>query len=89
LGIPSNLLDFVTEDHGNVTTALQVSYELSQNRDRELEGLTGAMLTLGIKNGIILTHNLEETIACKGFSLQVLPVWRWLLEYPLPGENSP
>ena len=47
------------------------------------------MLTLGIKNGIILTYHQEETIAYKGFSLQVLPVWRWLLEYQLPGENSP
>jgi predicted AAA+ superfamily ATPase len=82
--------DFVTEDHGKVTAALQVCYELSHmNRDRELEGLTSAMLTLGIKNGIILTWHQEETIVHKGFSLQVLPVWRWLLEYPLAGENSP
>ena len=82
--------DFVTEDHGKVTAAFQVCYDLSQkNRDRELEGLTSAMLTLGIKNGIILTYHQEETIAYKGFSLQVLPVWRWLLEYQLPGENSP
>jgi hypothetical protein len=82
--------DFVTEDHGKVTAALQVCYELSQkNRERELEGLTGAMLTLGIKNGIILTYHQEETIVHKGFSLQVLPVWRWLLENQLPGENRP
>ena len=82
--------DFVTEDHGKVTAALQVCYELSHmNRDRELEGLTSAMHTLGIKNGIILTYHQEETIVHKGFSLQVLPVWRWLLEYPLAGENSP
>jgi hypothetical protein len=82
--------DFVTEDHGKVTAALQVCYELSHmNRDRELEGLTSAMLTLGIKNGIILTYHQEETIVHKGFSLQVLPVWRWLLEYPLAGKNSP
>ena len=82
--------DFVTEDHGKVTAALQVCYELSHmNRERELEGLTSAMLTLGIKNGIILTYHQEETIVHKEFSLQVLPVWRWLLEYPLAGENSP
>jgi len=82
--------DFVTENQGNVTTAIQVCYDLSQkNRDRELEGLTSAMLTLGITNGIILTYHQEETIASKGFSLHVLPVWRWLLEFPLPGENSP
>lgn len=77
--------DFVTEDHGKVTAALQVCFELSQkNRDRELDGLTSAMLTLGIKNGIILTYHQEETIVHNGFSLHVLPVWRWLLEYELP-----
>jgi hypothetical protein len=77
--------DFVTEDHGKVTAALQVCYELSQkNRDRELDGLTSAMLTLGIKNGIILTYHQEETIVHNGFSLHVLPVWQWLLEYELP-----
>lgn len=77
--------DFVTEDHGKVTAALQVCYELSQkNRDRELDGLTSAMLTLGIKNGIILTYHQEETIVHNGFSLHVLPVWKWLLEYELP-----
>jgi len=77
--------DFVTEDHGKVTAALQVCYELSQkNRDRELDGLTSAMLTLGIKNGIILTYHQKETIVHSGFSLHVLPVWQWLLEYELP-----
>ena len=77
--------DFVTEDHGKVTAALQVCYELSQkNRDRELDGLTSAMLTLGIKNGIILTYHQKETIGHNGFSLHVLPVWQWLLEYELP-----
>jgi len=81
--------DFITEDHGKVTAALQVCYDLSQkNRDRELDGLTSAMLTLGIKKGIILTYHQEETILHKGFSLQVLPVWRWLLEYQLPGEKT-
>jgi hypothetical protein len=47
------------------------------------------MLTLGIKNGIILTYHQEETLVHKVFSLQVLPVWRWLLAYKLPGENIP
>jgi predicted AAA+ superfamily ATPase len=77
--------DFVTEDHGKVTAAIQVCYELSQkNRDRELEGLTSAMLTLGIKNGIVLTYHQEETIVHNGFSLHVLPVWRWMLTCELP-----
>ena len=47
------------------------------------------MITLGTKNGVILTYHQEETIVHNGFSLHVLPVWRWLPEYQLPGENSP
>jgi predicted AAA+ superfamily ATPase len=82
--------DFVTEDRGKVTTAIQVCYELSQkNRDRELEGLTSSMLILGINNGIILTYHQEETIVHNGFSLRVLPVWRWLLEYQQLEGNNP
>lgn len=81
--------DFVTEDHGKVTAAIQVCYELSpENRDRELEGLTATMLTLAIKNGIILTYHQEESIVHNGFSLRVLPVWRWLLEYGSTPENT-
>jgi predicted AAA+ superfamily ATPase len=82
--------DFVTEDHGKVTAAIQVCYELSpENRDRELEGLTATMLTLAIKNGIILTYHQEESIVRNGFSLRVLPVWRWLLEYgSAPGTTQ-
>jgi predicted AAA+ superfamily ATPase len=47
------------------------------------------MLTLTIKNGIILTYHQEESIVHNGFSVRVLPVWRWLLEYgSTPGTTQ-
>jgi predicted AAA+ superfamily ATPase len=74
--------DFITEDKGTVTGAIQVCFELSrENRDRELVGLAGAMSMHALADGIILTYNQEETIIQDDSSIRVLPVWRWLIEY--------
>jgi uncharacterized protein len=73
--------DFITEDRGNVTSAIQVCFELSQeNRDRELGGLAGAITMHNLTGGIILTYHQEETIALGNKVIRVLPVWKWLLE---------
>ncbi|MDD1690497.1 MAG: ATP-binding protein [Methanoregula sp.] len=74
--------DFITEDRGTVTGAIQVCYELSrENRERELDGLAGAMAMYNLAGGIILTYHQEETIIHGNTSIRVLPVWKWLIEY--------
>lgn len=74
--------DFITEDRGTITSAIQVCYELSrENRDLELDGLIGAMTTHYLNEGIILTYNQEETITIGDASIRVLPAWKWLIEY--------
>jgi hypothetical protein len=74
--------DFITEERGTVTSAIQVCFELSrENRDRELAGLAGAMSMHGLTDGIILTYNQEETIVQNNSSIRALPVWKWLIEY--------
>ena len=75
--------DFVIEKQGTVTTAIQVCYEISpENRERELDGLTEAMQTLKAGHGMILTYHQEENIIRDGYMVQVLPVWKWLLDEP-------
>ena len=75
-----NECDFVIEDRGIITTAIQVCYEITQeNRDRELAGLSEAMNTLAVDKGIILTYHQEESFVHDGHMIQVLPVWKWLL----------
>ena len=55
--------DFITEERGKITSAIQVCYELTQeNRERELSGLYGAMAVHGLRQGIILVYLQEETI---------------------------
>jgi uncharacterized protein len=73
--------DFITEDRGTVTGAFQVCYELSrENRDREIDGLIAAMTVHNLTEGTILTYHQEETITRDGYSIRVLPVWKWLIE---------
>ncbi len=73
--------DFITEDRGVVTSAFQVCYELSrENRNREIDGLIAAMTAQTLAEGIILTYHQEETITRNGYSIDVLPVWKWLIE---------
>jgi len=74
--------DFIIEDRGTITSAIQVCYELSrENRDRELDGLVSAMTLHNLSEGIILTCNQEETIQLENASIRVLPAWEWLIEY--------
>jgi predicted AAA+ superfamily ATPase len=74
--------DFITEERGTVTGAIQVCFELSrENRDRETGGLTGAMTMHGLTEGIILTYNQKETITEGDTVIHVLPVWKWLIGF--------
>ena len=72
--------DFITEERGKITGAIQVCYELTQeNRDRELGGLLGAMQVHGLAEGLILTYLQEESIVQGGYTIRVLPAWKWLI----------
>jgi hypothetical protein len=73
--------DFITEERGTITGAIQVCYELSrENRDREIGGLAGAMEVHGLSTGTILTYHQEETIRRGDATIQVMPAWKWLME---------
>ena len=78
--------DFVTEDKGMISYAIQVCFELNTtNREREVNGLLEAKNDLGIEQGMILTYNQDEKITTgEGLDIVVVPVWRWLLEESFP-----
>lgn len=77
-----NECDFIIEERGKITGAVQVCFELTQqNRDRELGGLLGAMSTHGLESGTILTYHQEETIESGDALVKVLPAWKWLIGY--------
>lgn len=60
---------------------VQVCWELNfQNQQREVRGLIEAMNYFKLKKGIILTYNQERTIKEKGYRLEAIPLWKWILE---------
>ncbi len=72
--------DFLIKTGTEITSAIQVCLELNfDNRHREITGLTRAMKEFGLKEGLLLTENQEETIREENMRIRVLPAWNWLL----------
>ena len=64
-----------------ITTALQVCYELTaKNKEREVQGLLQALRQFHLPIGIILTYDQEEEFKEEHKLIQVIPVWKWLLQ---------
>jgi uncharacterized protein len=59
----------------------------AQTRKRETLALGEAMAELSQKTGTIVTKNEEERIAIGDGIIEVVPIWRFLLD--LPGQASP
>ncbi len=75
-----NECDFIVTQAMKPTEAIQVTWELmATSRQRELKGLFEAIRVLNLKHGQILTYNQEEQIDMEGCTIQVTPVWKWLL----------
>jgi predicted AAA+ superfamily ATPase len=52
----------------------------AKTRQREIAGLVAAAQELKVASLLLLTGEAEETINADGFVIQVLPMWKWLLE---------
>ena len=71
--------DFIIKNRESLE-AIQVCYDLNEkNRDREINGLIDALEKFELKSGIILTLDQQEKIKVKDKTINVLPVWKWLL----------
>lgn len=74
-------VDFITIGDCGEKHLYQVSESLANpaTRNREIQALQSAMQELGIKTGSIITRNEEEQITVDQGTIEVLPVWRFLL----------
>lgn len=73
-------VDFYIPD---AATAIQVSYnpkKSDETWERESTALIKLSKVLDYKRLIILTYELEENIELKGLNIEVIPVWKWLLD---------
>ena len=59
-----------------------MNYQLTQdNRRRETADLLAAMEAFDLKEGFIVTHSQSETLEVKGFKINVVTAWQWILEF--------
>lgn len=73
--------DFLIKTEGRITEAVQVCALLTeQNRGREVNGLREVMEKFSLNRGLILTQEQEEEVTLNEGKIQVLPVWKWLLQ---------
>lgn len=74
--------DFVIRKGIHIVSAIQVCFEMSdpETREREINGLLDAMKTYDLTKGIILTPNQEEKFTLDHREIEVLPIWKWMLE---------
>ncbi len=71
--------DFVIKEGKNVTQAIQVSYQIKENKEREIKGLLEAIETFKLKDGLIITKDYEGEEEFKGKRIRFIPLWKWLL----------
>jgi predicted AAA+ superfamily ATPase len=71
--------DFLIKEGQRVVRAIQVSYQIKENREREVNGLLEAMDAFKLKEGLIITEDKEEEERIDGRKIVYMPLWKWLL----------
>lgn len=72
-------VDFYIPEHDWL---LQTSYSIAddETREREISALLKVCKHLNAKKLTIITYNEEETITVDNITIEVIPLWKWLLK---------
>ena len=74
--------DFVVCENQKPELLIQVCEEVvTDNQDREYGGLVAAMKELQVDKGVILTMNQSDMACVDGYSIETIPVWKWITEW--------
>lgn len=78
-------VDFIIQTQDRARTLVQVCESLAheKTRKREILALNEAMTELGLNSSIIVTRNEEEQLNIDGKMINIMPIWRFLLEWSL------
>ena len=65
---------------GNITQALQVTYDLSDTntRQREIKGLVEACRNFDLVRATMITYDNEDKIEDGGIVISVIPFYKWV-----------
>lgn len=77
-------VDFIAQMRNRSLLLVQVCESLydAQTKKREVTALSEAIAELGQKTGTIVTRNEEEKIKIDSGKIDVVPIWRFLLNLP-------
>ena len=56
--------------------AIQVSYQIKENRERKVNGLLEAMNAFQLNAGLIITEDMEEKKRIDGREIVYMPLWK-------------
>ncbi len=73
--------DFIIKEGLNIVEAIQVTYDVSdiKTKEREIKGLLSCLDEFKLKEGIIITDNLEKEEIIDGKKIRYIPIINWLL----------
>ena len=76
-------VDFVVVKKGKVSSAYQVSYNVTDARtkSRETNALIKALNFFDLQEGAIITENQETEEIIKGFRIKYIPVWKFMFDF--------
>lgn len=74
-------IDFFIEVNGN-KKLINVSYDISSapTKNREIKGLITGMEETSVQEALLITNDCEEEIKINNKKIQILPLWKWLLD---------
>jgi predicted AAA+ superfamily ATPase len=72
-------VDFVAKKEGRIEQLIQVTYELEENKEREIAPLIDASNKLKCNNLLVLTNRYEKEEKFKGKTIKYVPLWKWIL----------
>ncbi len=74
--------DFIIKQGLNIIDAIQVCSDITDiNKDREIKGLLACLEEFKLKEGKILTNDLEKEEVIDGKKIKFVPIINWLLSY--------
>lgn len=76
-------VDFVIVENRKPMKLIQVTWEMNERktREREIRAILSATEELGVEKPLILTGaGVKEKIEIDGKDIEVIPIWRWLLQ---------
>lgn len=79
-------VDFIIKEGLKVTKAIQVTWDLRESHEREVEAILEAMDVFNLDKGLIITANEEGEEPHGNKKVKLIPLWKFLLDLEFAKE---